>query len=90
VAVRVTIDAGSKDEAQLIAEELPGQPPAASWRGYGVIRMRVRDERQARDLVGVLEECVKRHSLGWARLRFGDDEWMFKGRGGASRLRSPG
>ena len=82
MSVRVTIDVGSKGEAELIAGELPGEPQAGSWRGYGVIRLRLRDERDARDLLSILERCVERHSLAWARLRFGDDEWMFRGRNG--------
>jgi hypothetical protein len=81
----VTIDAGSKREAELIAEELPGQPEASSWRGYGIIRLRLARAEQAHDLVSVLQSAVERHKLAWARLRFGDDEWMFKGRNGSGR-----
>ena len=82
MSVSVTIDVRSKGEAELIADALPGQPEASSWRGYGVIRLRLRDERNARELLPILESCVQRHSLGWARLRFGDDEWTIRGRNG--------
>jgi hypothetical protein len=84
--VHVTIDTGSRGEAELIAAELPGQPQAASRRGYGVIRLRLTREDEARDLLAILESCVRRHKLSWARLRRGDDEWTFKGgRNGAAR-----
>jgi hypothetical protein len=79
MAVQVTIDAGSRDDAELIAAVLPGEPKAASWRGYGVIRLRLRKAEDVHGLVPIVERCVERHRLAWARLRFGDDEWMFRG-----------
>jgi hypothetical protein len=82
MAVHVTIDAGSKDEAELIAGELPGHPQATSRRGYGVIRLRLRRPEEAHELLPILERCVERHKLAWARLRQGDDEWMFRGHNG--------
>jgi hypothetical protein len=86
MAVHVTIDTGSRGDAELIAAELPGQPQAASSRGYGVIRLRLRREEEARDLLAILESCVQRYKLPWVRLRQGDDEWTFKGgRNGAGR-----
>lgn len=86
MAVQVTIDTASRGEAELIAAELPGQPHATSRRGYGVIRMRLGREEEARDLLAILESCVQRHKLSWARLRHGDDEWTVKGaRSGAGR-----
>ena len=80
-AVSVTIDAASKREAELIAASLPGAPSVSSWRGYGIVRLKLVG-REARDLIPILSDCVERHSLGWARLRFGDDEWMFRARNG--------
>ena len=80
MAVNVTIDARSKDEAELIAVALPGEPQATSWRGYGIVRLRLRDKREIAPLLPILEDCVERHNLPWARLRFGDEEWMFKAR----------
>jgi len=79
MAVQVTIDAGSKADAELIAAELPGSEPR-SWRGYGVIRLRFRDEKRAREVVPIVGECVERHELAWARVRIGDDERMFRTR----------
>jgi hypothetical protein len=80
MAVNVTIDAGSKGEAELIAAALPGRPEARSLRGYGVVRLRVRHEREATDLLSALAECVEHHSIGWARIRFGEQERTFKAR----------
>jgi hypothetical protein len=76
----VTIDAGSKADAELISSALPGRPEAKSWRGYGVIRLRFRTEREARELLPLVGACVERHGLGWARIRIGDDERMFRAR----------
>jgi hypothetical protein len=78
VPLLVTIDAGSKADAELIAAALPGRPEATSWRGYGVIRLRFRKEGEARELLALVGECVERHGLGWARVRIGDDERMFR------------
>ena len=80
MAVNVTIDAGSRGEAELIAAALPGQPEAASSRGYGVVRLRLKHERETAGLLSALAECVERHSIGWARIRFGDQERTFKSR----------
>jgi len=80
MAVIVTIDAGSKADAELIAAALPGRPEAASWRGYGVVRLRLGHERETSDLLSALAECVEHHSIGWARIRFGEQERTFKAR----------
>jgi hypothetical protein len=80
VAVQVTIDAGSKSDAELIARELPGQPEARSWRGYGVVRLRFRKDTEAHEVIPLVADCVERHGLAWARVRVGDDERMFRTR----------
>jgi hypothetical protein len=80
----VTIDAGSKADAEVIAAALSGCPEAKSWRGYGVIRLRFRKESEAREVLPVVAECVERHELSWARVRIGDDERMFRARRRAS------
>lgn len=85
MALQVTIDAGSKADAELIAKELPGEPVPTSRRGYGIIRLRLRDPRETRDILGIVESCVERHRLPWARLRLGDEEWMFRSRNGNGR-----
>ena len=78
--VKVTIDAGSKKDAELIAAALPGNAVAKSWRGYGVIWLRFRKETDARELLPVIGDCVVRNNLAWARVRIDDDERMFRGR----------
>lgn len=81
MAVQVTIDAGSKADAETIAEALPLRAEAHSWRGYGVVRLRVPDDRAARELIPAVQECVEQHELAWARVRIGDDETMFRRNG---------
>jgi len=80
IAVNVTIDARSKAEAELIAAALPGRAEAASWRGYGVVRLRLRHDEEADDLLSALAACVEHHRIGWARIRFGEQERTFKAR----------
>jgi hypothetical protein len=83
MAVQVTIDAGSKADAGKIAEALPGAK-ATAWRGYGVIRLRFRSEKEARETIPIVGQCVERHKLAWARVRIGDDERTFR----SARLRT--
>jgi hypothetical protein len=78
MSIQVTIDTASKDEAALIAADLPGEPAASSWRGLGVVRLRLRRERDAKDLLALVRACVELHGLGWARVRIGDDQHMFR------------
>jgi hypothetical protein len=78
MAVQVTIDAGSKADAGMIAGTLPVKAEAKAWRGYGVIRLRFRSEKEARETIPIVGECVQRHKLPWARVRIGDDERMFR------------
>ena len=84
MAVQVTIDAGSKADAGVIAEALPIKAEAKTYRGYGVIRLRFRNEKEARETIPIVGECVERHRLAWARVRIGDDERMFR----STRLRT--
>lgn len=80
MAVQVTIDAGSKNDAELIAAALRGQPTATSRRGYGIVYLRLAHEREAHDLLPVVADCVERHHLSWARIRFGEEERTFRSR----------
>jgi hypothetical protein len=79
--VHVTIDAGSKADAELIAGALPVRAQASAWRGYGVVRIRANDEREARELIPLVRACVDDHELAWARVRIGDDETMCRRNG---------
>lgn len=80
MAVNVSIDTASKRDAEVIAADLPGNPEPRSWRGYGIVRLRVKTDADARRLVPMVGECVERHELPWARVRIGDDETMFRSR----------
>ena len=76
--VRVTIETASKAEAQLIAQQLPIAASAESWRGFGVIRGDARDKGETRTLIEAVSQGFREHSLKWARVRFGDEERVFK------------
>jgi hypothetical protein len=78
--LNITIDTVSRRDAELIAAALPGNAAAGTSRGYGVVRLRVMHPRETDDLLSALAECVERHSLAWARLRYGDEERTFKSR----------
>jgi hypothetical protein len=79
--VRVTIEAASKAEAELIAELLPFKAGAQSWRGLGVIRLEVKDRQEAQGFIEAVSSSVDEHKLHWARVRYGDEERVFKANG---------
>jgi len=81
VSVRVTIEAASKAEAELIAQRLPVKARAASWRGFGVIRIAAKDWRQTEDFIRAVSQSFDEHKLGWARVRYDDEERVFKANG---------
>jgi hypothetical protein len=78
--VQVIIDAGSKEDAAIIAEALPGHPTASALRGFGLIRLRVPSLSDARRLVPLVATCVEREGLSWARVRIDDELHMCRGR----------
>jgi hypothetical protein len=51
-----------------------------------VVRLRVIDERAARELIPLVRECVDDNDLAWARVRIGDDETMFRRNGRRAAL----
>jgi hypothetical protein len=79
--VRVTIEAASKADAELIAEQLPIAADAKSWRGLGVIRIGVKDKREMDALVDAVSRSFRERRLKWARVRYGDEEQVFKSNG---------
>jgi hypothetical protein len=81
MGVRITIETASKADAQLIAQRLPIAASAESWRGFGVIRVDVKDTRETKTLVDAVSHGFREHSLKWARVRFGDEERVFKANG---------
>jgi hypothetical protein len=79
--VRVTIEAASKAEAELIAEALPVRAHAESWRGLGVIRLGRRTKVETEDFIDAVERSFREHKLRWARVRYDDDERVFRATG---------
>ena len=79
--VRVTIEASSKAEAELIAQRLPCEAQAVSWRGFGVIRIAAKDRRETEDFIDAVSQSFQEHKLQWARVRYDDEERVFKANG---------
>ena len=79
--VRITIEAASKAEAQLIAEELPMHVEAHSWRGFGVIRLGARSREETKDFIEGVSRSFQEHKLQWARVRYDDEERVFRSNG---------
>jgi hypothetical protein len=84
VPVRVTIEAASKADAELIVERLPVKALAQSWRGLGVIRLGSRSRAETMDFIEAVSQSFREHKLQWARVRYDDEEHVFK----ANRRRS--
>jgi len=83
--VRVTIETASKAEAQLIANELPMRVEAHSWRGFGVIRVATQSKAETNKLIDAVSRSFHEHSLKWARVRYDDEERVFKANGNGHR-----
>jgi hypothetical protein len=83
--VHVTIETASKAEAQLIAEKLPMRAEAQSWRGFGVIRVGAKDKQETNALIDAVSRSFHEHSLKWARVRYDDEERVFKANGNGHR-----
>ena len=81
MAVQVTIETGSKAEAQLIAEELPIKAEAHYWRGFGVIRLAAKSRQDVQALIEDVSRGFDTHGLHWARVRYEDEERVFKANG---------
>ena len=79
--VRVTIETSSKAEAELIAEELPMPVEAQSWRGLGVIRVGATSKEETNSLIEAVSRSFHEHRLKWARVRYDDEERVFKANG---------
>jgi len=79
--VQVTIETGSRAEAELIAEELPTKAEAQSWRGFGVIRLAAKSKKDVQELIDSVSRGFDAHGLQWARVRYDDEERVFKANG---------
>lgn len=81
MAVRVTIETASKAEAELIAQTLPVKASAKSWRGFGVIRVAAKSKEETNDLIAAVSRGFEEHKLQWTRVRYDDEERVFKANG---------
>jgi len=81
VSVRVTIEAASKAEAELIAQRLPVKARAESWRGFGVIRLDSKTRQETEGFIEAVSRSFQEHKLQWARVRYDDEERVFKANG---------
>ena len=81
MSVRITIETASKAEAELIAQQLPVRAQAQSWRGMGVIRVGAKSKTETNTLIDAVSQSFREHSLKWARVRYGDEERVFKANG---------
>jgi hypothetical protein len=87
MAVRIVIETASKAEAELIAQRLPVKASANSWRGMGVIRLGVKDKQATKALIDSVSVGFEEHGLQWARVRYDDEERVFKANGHKSNGR---
>jgi hypothetical protein len=81
MSVRVTIEAASRADAELIAERLPVKARAEAWRGFGVIRLGARSRRETNDFIEAVSRSFEEHKLQWARVRYDDEERVFRANG---------
>jgi hypothetical protein len=81
MSVQVTIEAASKAEAELIAQRLPVKACAQSWRGFGVIRLGARTRKETQDFIEAVSQSFQEHKLQWARIRYDDEERVFRSNG---------
>jgi hypothetical protein len=82
MSVRVTIEAASKAEAELIARELPVKARAESWRGFGIIRLGAKSRHETEGFIDAVSQSFHEHKLQWARVRYDDEERVFKANNG--------
>ena len=54
---------------------------ARSWRGLGVIRVDARSKDDTHKLIEAVSAVFQAHSIKWARVRYGDEERVFKANG---------
>lgn len=81
MSVRVTIEAASRAEAELIAQRLPVKARAEAWRGFGVIRLGPRSQKETNDFIDAVSQSFQELKLQWARVRYDDEERVFRSNG---------
>jgi hypothetical protein len=85
MSVQVTIEAASKADAELIVQRLPVKARAESWRGFGVIRLGAKSKAETDSLIDAVSQSFHEHRLKWARVRYDDEERVFKANGSGHR-----
>jgi hypothetical protein len=90
MSIRVTIEAASKAEAELIAQQLPVRARAESWRGFGVIRLGAKNRQETEGFIEAVSQSFHEHGLQWARVRYDDEERVFKASGQRASSRPHG
>lgn len=90
MSVRVTIEAASKAEAELIAQRLPVKARVESWRGLGVIRLGAKSQQETASFIEAVSQGFQEHQLHWARVRYDDEERVFKANGANAHGRRAG
>ena len=75
------IEAASKADAELIAQQLPVKARAESWRGFGVIRLGAKNRQETEGFIQSVSRSFREHKLQWARVRYDDEERVFKANG---------
>jgi hypothetical protein len=81
LSIHVTIETASKAEAELIAEDLPVKAEAEFWRGFGVIRLPLKSAKDVQELLELVSRSFDAWGLRWARVRYDDEERVFKANG---------
>ena len=81
MSVRVTIEASSRAEAELIAQRLPSKALVQVWRGMGVIRLGSQSRAETDSVIDAVSQSFHEHSMRWARVRYDDEERVFRANG---------
>jgi len=78
--VVVNIDVESRADAEAIAASLPERSETLFARGYGMVRLKAWKEREIPKLLSIVGDCVERREIRWARVRYDDEERIFRAR----------
>jgi hypothetical protein len=81
MSVRVTIETASRAEAELVVRRLPVKARAESWRGFGVIRLAAKNREETMNFIDAVSRSFQEQRLQWARVRYDDEERVFKANG---------
>jgi hypothetical protein len=54
---------------------------AESWRGFGVIRLGAKNREETKSFIDAVSRSFEEHRLQWARVRYDDEERVFKANG---------